>query len=181
MEKAGMANTNKVQIRDFPFVVAPVVLVATEENGNVNFAPHAQYGTVAAEPPLVYVSVIREHLTARNILQTNTFSVNVPGKTILEKLLHCGSVSGHEQDKSGVFKIFYGETKVPLIEECKINYACEVIKTIEIQGCYMFLGAVKETYIDRNYLGGDGPDIAGIDPLLASIGGKFWTITEVKP
>jgi flavin reductase (DIM6/NTAB) family NADH-FMN oxidoreductase RutF len=170
----------KVQIKDFPFVVIPVVLVATEENGKINFAPHGQYGTVTAEPPIVYISVIKEHLTAQNILKTKIFSINIPNKTMFEKLLHCGNVSGIEQDKSKMFKTFYGEIKVPMIEECKINYSCEVVKTIEINNCYMFLAEIKETYIDNNCLENDTPNILKIDPLLASIGGKFWTINELK-
>jgi flavin reductase (DIM6/NTAB) family NADH-FMN oxidoreductase RutF len=169
----------KVQIKDFPFVVTPVVLVATEENGKINFAPHGQYGTVTAEPPVVYLSVIKKHLTAQNIVKTGRFSINIPGRTILEKVLHCGNVSGLEQDKSEMFKTFYGKIKVPLVEECKINYACELIRTVEIHYCYMFLGKVKETYIDTHCLDGVTPDILKIDPLLASIGGKFWTPNEV--
>jgi flavin reductase (DIM6/NTAB) family NADH-FMN oxidoreductase RutF len=176
-------NMEKVQIKDFPFVVTPVALVATEVNGKINFAPHGQYGTVTADPPIVYISVIKEHLTAQNILKTNVFSINIPDKTLFEKLLHCGKVSGAEEDKSKIFKIFYGKTNVsgaPLIEECTINYVCEVIKTVEINNCYLFLGEIKETYIDNDCLDDNKPDIAGIDPLLASIGGKFWTITELK-
>jgi flavin reductase (DIM6/NTAB) family NADH-FMN oxidoreductase RutF len=170
----------KVQINDFPFVVIPVVLVATEANGKINFAPHGQYGTVTAEPPIVYISVIKEHLTAQNILKTKTFSINIPDRTIFEQLLHCGNISGVEQDKSKVFKIFYGKAKVPLIEECKINYMCKLVKTVEINNCYMFLGEIKETYIGNDCLDGDTPDIVKIDPLLASIGGKFWTVNELK-
>jgi flavin reductase (DIM6/NTAB) family NADH-FMN oxidoreductase RutF len=170
----------KIQIKDFPFVVIPVVLVATEENGKINFAPHGQYGTVEAEPPTVYISVIKEHLTAQNILKTKTFSINIPDKTVLDQLLHCGNVSGIELDKSTIFKTFYGKMNVPLIEECKINYACEVVKTIELHNCYMFLGEIRETYINNNCLENDTPNIVKIDPLLAGIGGKFWTISELN-
>jgi flavin reductase (DIM6/NTAB) family NADH-FMN oxidoreductase RutF len=170
----------KTQIKDFPFVVAPVVLVATEENGKMNFAPHAQYGTVVAEPSIIYISVIKEHLTAQNILKTEIFSINIPNKIMLEKLLYCGNISGIEEDKSKTFKTFYGKIKVPMIEECKINYVCEVVKTVEINYCYMFLGEIKETYIDKNCLEGNTPNIVKIDPLLGSIGGKFWTINELN-
>ena len=168
----------KTQIKDFPFVVTPVALVATEGDGKINFAPHGQYGTITAEPPTVYISVGKEHLTAQNILKTKTFSINIPGKSTFEKLLQCGNVSGVDQDKSKIFKTFYGNIKVPLIEECKINYVCEVVKTVEINSFYMFLGEVKEIYIDNNCLAGDTPDIVKIDPLLVSMGGKFWTINE---
>jgi flavin reductase (DIM6/NTAB) family NADH-FMN oxidoreductase RutF len=169
----------KTQITGFPFMVTPVVLVATEVKGKINFAPHGQYGTVAAKPPILYISVIKEHLTAQNIIKAKQFSINIPDKTVFEKLMHCGKVSGCEQDKSTIFKTFYGNTTVPLIEECKINYVCELIKTVEIHNCYMFLGEVKETYIDNNCLAGTTPDIVKISPLLASIGGKFWTINEM--
>jgi hypothetical protein len=45
----------KIPIKDFPFVATPVVLVATEESGKINVAPHGQYGTVIAKPPTLFI------------------------------------------------------------------------------------------------------------------------------
>jgi flavin reductase (DIM6/NTAB) family NADH-FMN oxidoreductase RutF len=170
----------KNKIQDFPVVVMPAVLLATEDNGKINFALHGQYGLVTMKPFVIHVSVIKGHLTAQNILKTKKFSINFPDKTIFEKMIYCGNVSGNEEDKSNIFKTFYGNIKVPMIEECRVNYVCEVIKEIEINNCYMFLGEIKETYINKNCLNGTIPDIIKIDPLLCSIGKKFWTINELK-
>ena len=165
----------KIPIKDFPFAATPIVLVATEESGKINVAPHGQYGTVIAKPPTLFISVMKEHLTAQNIQKTKIFSVNIPNKMILEKLLQCG-ISGTEKDKSTIFKTFYRTLNVPMIEECSVNYECEVVQTIEIAYCFMFLGAIKGTYIDNNCLEESQPNIAKIDPLFASADSKFWTI-----
>jgi flavin reductase (DIM6/NTAB) family NADH-FMN oxidoreductase RutF len=118
---------------------------------------------------------MKEHLTAQNIQKTKTFSVNIPNKMILEKLLQCG-ISGTEKDKSTIFKTFYGTLNVPMIEECAVNYECEVVQTIEIAYCFMFLGEIKGIYIESTCLEESQPNIAKIDPLFASADGKFWMI-----
>jgi flavin reductase (DIM6/NTAB) family NADH-FMN oxidoreductase RutF len=166
----------KAQISNYPFVVSPVVLVATEHNGKINFAPQGQYGAVVAKPQIIYISVIKEHLTALNILKTKSFSINIPDETVIEKLKECGSISGNDENKSKIFKTFYGKTRVPMIEECKVNYACEVVREIEIEYCYMFFGEIKETYVNKNCIVGEFPDITKIEPLLGTIDGKLWTI-----
>jgi flavin reductase (DIM6/NTAB) family NADH-FMN oxidoreductase RutF len=57
---------------------------------------------------------------------------------------------------------------------------CEVVKTVEINYCYMFFGEIKETYIDNNCLARNAPDIFKIDPLFVSMDGKYWTINELR-
>jgi flavin reductase (DIM6/NTAB) family NADH-FMN oxidoreductase RutF len=158
--------------------VSPVVLVATECDGKINFAPQGQYGTVIAKPEVIYISVIKEHLTAQNILKTKNFSINIPDEIVIEKIKQCGSVSGREEDKSKIFKTFYSKTRVPMIEECKVNYVCEVVRELEIEYCYMFFGEIKETYVNKNCITGELPDITKIEPLLCTIDGKLWTINN---
>lgn len=138
--------------------------------------------THTAEPPVIYISVIKEHLTARNVLKTKGFSVNVPGKDLAEKIRCSGKVSGNKADKSKMFKTFYGETKIPMIEECKINYSCVVIKELDLNSCWMVLAEIKEIYADKGCFAdaGNFPDPLKIKPLLASIDGNFWTIGDEK-
>jgi hypothetical protein len=106
-------------------------------------------------------------------------------KTIEGAALSRITVSAHTSSSTSANswianRIFPAISAAATWKECKINYVCKVVKTVEINYCYMFFGEIKETYIDKNCLEGDTPDIIKIDPLLASIDGKFWTINELN-
>lgn len=164
--------------------VCPAVIIATEDDGKLNFASHGQIGTVCAEPSVIYVSVIKEHKTAKNILKNKTFSVNVPPAGLADKLRRCGSVSGNDTDKSSEFEVFYGNVNVPMIKSCPVTFACKVIKTKEINGFLMFLAEVTETYSDDDCLSiyeqFEFPDAGKIMPILCSMDGSYRTVSSEK-
>jgi flavin reductase (DIM6/NTAB) family NADH-FMN oxidoreductase RutF len=164
----------KQQISDFPFVISPVVVVATEYEGKLNFAPQGQYGTVTAEPPIIYISVVKTHRTAHNIAKTKQFSINIPDPDLFETVKHCGTVSGNDTDKSAQFPVFYGKSSVPMVQACKVNFVCEVIQSVDLYDCYMFLGQIREIYADDTCLTNGVPDVLKIKPIVCSIDGKFW-------
>lgn len=169
----------KKQLKNMPLILAmPVVLVATKDGERLNFAPHGQCGQISAEPPVVYISVIKEHLTAKIIEKTQAFSVNIPTPSLIDKLMHCGNVSGMDDDKSGVFNVFYGSENIPLISDCPINLSCRVVKTVEINGLMVFMGEVVETFADENCMGEEMPDILKANPLLCSMDGRFWSVRD---
>lgn len=153
--------------------VMPLGIIATESGGRLNFAPHGQIGTVAP-PNVIYTSVIKEHLTARNILETGRFSVNVPTPALVDKLRFCGSNSGNDIDKSSAFEVFRGEGGFPMIEGCPLSYVCKVVQTIEMNGFYIFLAEVEECYADEDcILEGGAFDVGAINPVLCGVDGRL--------
>ncbi len=57
--------------------------IVAEAEERVNFAPHGQCGTVKAQPSAIYTSVIKEHLTAHNILKTGrSASISPPPRCL---------------------------------------------------------------------------------------------------
>lgn len=167
----------KRSIQPLPYVPAmPVVIVATKDNEKVNFAPHGMYGQLCNEPPLIYISVIKEHMTAGNINKTKKFSVNIPGTRLFKEIMYCGSVSGTETDKSQAFDVFYGRDDVPMVTKCPVNMNCEVYDTIDTKDMIIFIGRVVEVFSDEECLLDSFPATANIDPLLCTIQGKYYKI-----
>ncbi len=165
----------KKSISPRPFVAAmPVVLVAVKNDENINFATHGMYGQLCNEPPLIYISVIKNHLTAKMINNANTFSINIPNSQLLEKIKFCGNVTGIEKDKSQTFDVFYGENDVPMISECPVNMNCKVYKIIDTKDMFVFIGQVVEMYSDEECLASDQVIATKVDPLLCTIQGKFF-------
>ncbi len=157
--------------------VMPVSIIGTQRGGKMNFAPHGQIGTVAAQPPTVYTSVVREHQTARNIRETGRFSVNIPSADLLEQVRICGSLSGARVDKSALFETFEAEG-VPMIQNCPVCFACEVIQHTELSGFDVFLARVTVTYAEEDCMRDGWPVPRLVNPLLCGIDGKLWTAGE---
>ena len=157
-----------------PFVgVMPVVIVAVKDGEKINFAPHGMFGQLSYDPPLLYISVLKEHLTAKIIDKTRKFSVNIASAELLEKIKYCGSVSGVEKDKSHEFDVFYGENDVPMVNKCPVNMSCEVYETIDAKDMIVIIGRVMEAFSDEECLLDNRPIVTKVDPLICTIQGKF--------
>lgn len=165
-----------------PFAGAmPVTLVATKDGERLNFAPHGMFGKMSFDPPLLHISVLKNHLTAEIINKTQKFSVNLATAELLEKVIHCGRVSGVEEDKSHVFDVFYGKNEVPMISESPVNMSCQVYQTIETNDMYIFIGQVMEAFANEEYISDNYPVIKMLDPLICTEQGGFHRMgSEIK-
>jgi flavin reductase (DIM6/NTAB) family NADH-FMN oxidoreductase RutF len=85
------------------------------------------------------------------VLKSNIFSVNIPSIDNVIKADYCGIISGAKEDKSEIFKTFYGKTNAPMIEECPVNIECKVIKQFVLNGMEIFIGEVVNSYINEEW------------------------------
>jgi len=106
----------KVRLGQVPLVYpVPIVLAGANVGGKPNYATLGDCGIMGIDPPLVYVSLHRDHYTTQGISANGTFSVNIPSTDLLAVTDYCGVVSGREVDKSELFDTFYGEVEVHTI------------------------------------------------------------------
>ena len=103
----------------------PAVLVGANVNEKPNLMTAAWCGIASHEPPAVAVAVRKNRYTLKGIKKNGTFSINVPSSDMAKETDYCGLYSGKNNDKSQIFKIFYGTLKTaPLIQECPVNLEC---------------------------------------------------------
>lgn len=172
----------KKELVPISFVPAmPVVIVATKDNDVVNFATHGMYGQLANEPPLIYISVLKHHHTAKSILNTRTFSINFPSTKQIEKIKLCGSKSGADVDKSKVFEVFYGQSETPMVKECAVNLDCKVHDILDTKEMHIFIGEVLRIYCNEECLKENEIIAKTVDPLVCTLQGEFFNLgKEVK-
>lgn len=173
----------KKSIEPVPFVAAmPVVIVATKDGNIINFATHGMFGQLnISNPPLVYVSVLKDHKTAKTIKATEKYSINIPGTSLLSKIKLCGNKSGNSEDKSEIFDVFYGENDIPMIEDCPVNLSCKLFKTIETSDMYIFIAEVIQTFAEESCLIDDKILAKAVDPIICTIQGEFFAMgKEIK-
>jgi flavin reductase (DIM6/NTAB) family NADH-FMN oxidoreductase RutF len=154
------------------------VIAGAMVNGKANYITLGSFGGMSNKPPIVYISINKEHYTNAGIKENGYFSVNIPSKNVVRKMDYVGLVSGRDVDKSGVFIAFFGSVKkAPMISECPANMLCKVIDVVDLPNNEVFIGEVVETYVNQDCLTDGKPDTRKLNPVFMA-GGKYCTVGE---
>jgi flavin reductase (DIM6/NTAB) family NADH-FMN oxidoreductase RutF len=62
-----------------------------------------------------------------------------------------------------------------MIKECPVNLLCKLIQTVDLPTQEVFIGEVVETYVAKDCMVNDKPDIQKVNPLLLG-GGGYWEL-----
>jgi flavin reductase (DIM6/NTAB) family NADH-FMN oxidoreductase RutF len=158
----------KIAIGPMPFMsVMPTLLVGANVKGKPNYMTAAWATVACMAPPMVCVAINKARFTAKGIEQNKTFSLNIPSETMVVETDHCGLVSGSNEDKSGVFKSFYGNLKTaPMAEECPVNIECTLFDSVECGSHLLYIGKIAEIHADASCLSDGRPDVEKIRPIV---------------
>ena len=144
----------------------PSVIIGTTIDDKPNFMLCTWASRVNRTPPIWMVSINRKHLTMNGIRDNGIFSMNFPSADLVEVTDYVGITSGRDADKSSVFKVFYGETKAPMIEECVLNMELEVEEMIERPDHFIILAKSINTYASQYILTDNKPDIKKMNQIV---------------
>ncbi|MFC2011384.1 flavin reductase family protein [Chloroflexota bacterium] len=163
----------KVMIENRRIGASPAVVVGALVNGRPNYITLGSYGGMSIDPPIIYISVNKDHYTNAGIKENGYFSVNIPSKNLVKETDYVGIVSGRDVDKSSVFSAFYGSLdKAPMIEECPVNILCKLVDTIDLAKNEVYIGEIVETYVGKEYIVDGKPDVNMMNLILLA-GGKY--------
>jgi len=108
----------------------PVVLISTvNSKGISNAAPFSFVSPVSGDPPLIAFASSPEHETAKNILETGDFVVNLPSENILKQLWICADSIPDEKSEIDVASLTAEKSvkvKSPGIKECFGRFECRL-------------------------------------------------------
>ena len=158
----------KITLGPMPYMsVMPTLLVGANIRGKPNYMTAAWATVACMAPPMVCVAINKMRYTARGIEENRTFSLNVPSLEQVVVTDHCGLVSGAHEDKSGVFRSFYGRLKTaPLAEECPVNIECRLFKSVDCGSHLLYIGEVVEIHAETSCVTEGKPDITKINPII---------------
>ncbi|MHA1968418.1 MAG: flavin reductase family protein [Candidatus Hodarchaeales archaeon] len=184
--KVKISMIKKVKMGKRPIIYPiPIILAGSQINGSPNFETLGDVGIMGLEPPIVYISSGQNHYTNKGILEHGTFSINFPSTSLLTKTDYCGSVSGHDVDKSDIFSVFFGELETaPMIRECPVNLECRVIKEFSIQHRQIFIGEVVQSHVSKEFTVDNGRnlgivDMRKLDPIIYALDNRYYKIGEI--
>ena len=173
---------NKVRIGSdaFPYPM-PMVMVGSVVEGRENFMPVAWMARAHPDPPMLVFAAGQGHYTNKGIEEHGQFGVSVPSREQIEVVDYCGLVSGEDQDKSGLFDVFYGELRsAPMISECPVAMECRVFSRLDLPKETLFVGEIVAAYSEERFLIEGVPDIRAIDPFcLTQPDNHYWSIGEM--
>ena len=136
------------------FPAFPVVLACVESEGKRNIITLGMVHVFSFEPPLVGVGVHPKRYSFAMMRNAKEFTLNIPGKDLLEKTNFCGTHSGRDTDKfreTGLTPGTSETVKSPVIEECPVNYECKVVKELETGDHVWFIAEVTRVRVSDNY------------------------------
>ena len=159
---------DKITLGPMPYMsVMPTVLVGANVNGKANYMTAGAATIACVAPPMVCVALNKARYTVKGIGENKTFSLNIPSARLVVETDYCGIVSGAQEDKSGVFRSFYGTLKTaPMAEECPVNIECTLFKAVDCGSHLLHIGKVVEVYADKGCTTDGKPDVTKINPIL---------------
>jgi len=170
-----------IRIENNVFIPMPMAIIGTMHEGRPNFMAAGWNTRANANPPMIAVGIGQSHCTHDCIMESRSFSLNIPGNNLLVETDYVGIVSGKKTDKSAVFDVFYGENKnIPLIKNAVVALECKLVQAVELPTNTLFIGEIavawgKEEFLLKN----SNPDYKkGKACFLTMPDNTYWSIGE---
>lgn len=158
-----------------------IVLVTTlDADGRSNVAPKSWISMMAFHPALLALGCSLEHRTARNILRTGEFVVNVPGDDLARAVWQCHRLP-HPRPVEALGLTARPAQAVgpPLVEECRAHLECVLDRDLTFGNEVVFFGNIVAGSIDQDAL--EAPDpYAYLRPLLFLEDGTYGVIEGAR-
>lgn len=152
----------------------PVILLCVSDGEAVNVTTLGDVAVAGLNPPLVYVSTNDGHFSTELIDRAGTFSVNVPGADMLDRVDYCGMVSGRDADKARLFSMEHTEG-VPTLSECPISLVCETVSRTQVQQRVIYIASVQATLVQQDLLVDGKLDLSGLQAVYYGLDNRYYS------
>ena len=128
-------------------------MTTRNRDGTTNIAPKCWASMVASDPPHLAFNCNREHWTARNILRSREFVVNIPGIELAEKIWGVIQLPHPRPVEAAGFTALPSKrVKPPRVAECRAHLECTLVDHKDFGSEVWLLGRVVAASAD--------PDVA---------------------
>ena len=165
-------------------VPRPIAWITTvSAAGRVNAAPFSSYNYVSHSPPMVAVNVglragqLKD--TARNILETREFVVNVATESTRQAMHDCSAdfpPEAGEPEALGIALLPSRFVKPPRIASSPVHMECRLDQAVRLGtgNNTLYIGEVIAFHLSPTVFDGEKVDSAALRPL-ARLGGPYYT------
>ena len=178
-----MAKRRSVE-PDYSMCVEPSFIIGTNnEDGTANFAPITWLSVTHEQGDgyLLVISMFGTKQTKQNVLRTGMFSANLVSTDMLPLMDYFGSRHGRDGQKDGIeYEVSRGEVlDVPVLEQSRWVYECEVSRTVETGDSTTFFCPIRNIQMDERLSCKDtfDVDLTVLDPVIYS--GKYHSLGKL--
>ena len=128
----------------------PVALICVPRpDDSTNLAPVAWWTYLESEPPMIGFSMAKESYTCELASNTGKLALCLPGETIADAVLKCGSVSGRDVNKSKEYGIELAGEVIKYPVHSKLVCMCSVSQKVKVGDCVFFVCGIDEVLLDE--------------------------------
>ncbi len=168
----------------YSMCVQPSFLIGTNnEDGTPNFAPITWVSVTQAQGDgyMLVISMFGTKKTKENVTRTGIFSANLVSTDMLPLMDYFGSRHAKDGKKDGMaYTVSRGEVlDVPVLDESRWVYECEVERSIRTGNSTTFFCPVRNIQIDERLECKDtfDVDLTKLDPVIYS--GKYHSLGKL--
>jgi len=168
----------------YSMCVQPAFIIGTNnEDGTANFAPITWVSVTQAEDEgyMLVISMFGTKRTKENVLRTGIFSANLVSVDMLPLMDYFGSRHASDGPKDGAaYEAGRGEVlDVPVLEQSRWVYECEVARIVETGNSTTFFCPVRNIQMDERLSCRDpfDVDLTVLDPVIYS--GKYHSLGKL--
>ena len=180
MEKRGRRSVDPV----YSMCVQPSFIIGTNnEDGTANFAPITWVSVTHGEGDgyLLVISMSGTKRTKQNVLRTGIFSANLVSTDMLLLMDYFGSRHAQDSRKDEIeYAVSRGAVlDVPVLDQSRWVYECEVSKTVETGDSTTFFCPIRNIQMDERLKCRDvfDVDLTVLDPVIYS--GKYHSLGKL--
>lgn len=132
-------------------LIGQIVLVTTlNEDGQSNISPKSWISMMAFKPSLIALGCNLKHWTARNILRSREFVVNIPGIELADLVWRIHTIPHPRPiERVGLTPVSAQKVSPPLVEECKAHLECTLVQHLEFGEEVILLGEIVAGSVDK--------------------------------
>lgn len=150
----------------------------TTENKDrkVNAAPYSFVAPLSFEPPLVMLGVGQGKQTAKNIMETKEFVLNMVSGDWAHRAVACEEKLedwSQRIEKAGLHMKQSQVVSVPCIMEAKATLECRLHETVQVKDSDHVLIVGRIVGASCGSLASGAPDLDELDYLMHAFGGEF--------
>ncbi len=168
----------------YSMCVQPSFIIGTNnEDGTANFAPITWVSVTPGqgEGYLLVITMSGTKRTKQNVLRTGIFSANLVSTDMLPLMDYFGTRHARDGRKDAMaYDVVRGEVlDVPVLDQSRWVYECEVSKTTETGDATTFFCPIRNIQMDERLTCSDpfDVDLTVLDPVIYS--GKYHSLGKL--
>ncbi len=185
VDSSSLSERDSYRLMISAFVPRPIAFVSTRSLAGVeNCAPFSYSMGVSSSPMVLAVSVGerdgRPKDTARNILDTREFVVNLVTEAIAEKMNVASgdfAASVSEFAEAGLTPLPSDKVRPPRIAESPVNFECRLVRAVTVADNTVFFGEAVRLHVDEAILTDGLVDVRKAKPV-GRLGGARYCRTQ---